>query len=222
MSFASDRYSLVMRRIAKCYRKYFNPNRNVFDSSQRIEEPTLLINAEFRSAAKLFGLIPIRWIPSARQLLPVTSPILLRLYFENLYDRRIPEREKVRIGIFYPHPLTKPSRDDALNINPDRPWHLQTIPSLQRKHEYAYTNLVRLFVPEVPGTHLLVIAREPSNYKYADYHGITDREFKQIPGDWTASFHVITAAEFYLYIIASFSLLVSLIVLGITVYECFD
>lgn len=198
--------------MVKFFKKYFICDKNIFDKEADITESTLLINAEFKSQAKFLGIIPFRWVPFFKELLPVNSPVLVKLYFENLNDKEIPEIKKPKMDIYYPH---------ALNVDqkPSRGWHLKRLPRLEKKGDFVYSETTRLFLPEMPGTHLLLIGHKESPYQFADYHGISDRKIKLIAGAWYATFHVLTTAEFYLYIVASLTLLSSIVILGFTIYK---
>lgn len=207
-----------MNWIKNLFNKYFNPDRTIFDESQQIEKPTILIHANIKSKATLF-MIPIRWLPVIGGLLPVHEPVLISLYFKNLYNKKIEESPSVGFGILYPDPFNKRKLEKD-KIHPERGWHLNRIPGFTKKGDYKYSNMVQLFSPEIPGTHLLfidyVVDKDGSlKFRYADKHGLTNRKIKEFePGAWNTTFHVISSAEYYLYIVASLTLVTSIFALG--------
>ena len=176
----------------------------IFHSDQEISKPTILIRAEFETHDRFLRFTRLK------QLLPITSPISMKIYFKNLYHEEIKGIKGVAFNIYYPgKQQMRPSRID--------------LPGLKASGKYGdcvYSETRTLFHPEIPGTHRLTIENSIDNRKYmqfADFHGVTDRPFKLIGGDWTCSFHVSSEMEYRLYLTAFGALAVSLLSLLISI-----
>lgn len=169
----------------------------IFHSEQEIINPTLLIKAEFETHSKFLKFIGLK------KVLPITHNIGVKLFFQNLYDEEIGTTYDVDFYIKYP---------DGKQF---RPWKIN-LPNLKNKGDCVYAETKTLFKPEVPGTHHLII-KKIDTVQYADLHGVTDRPYKQIAGDWIGSFHIYSEIEYRFYLIAVAALVVSFLSLIISV-----
>ena len=165
-------------------------NSNIFHSDQSINKPTLLINSEIQTHNKFLRLIKLK------EILPVTDFVRLKLTFKNMHDSEIKEFKDVPFAIIYP---------DGSQF---RPWKIN-IPNLIKKDDCCFAETDILFKPEVPGNHRLVI-KHIDGLQFADLYGLTDRKFKIIDKDWTASFYIYSSLELRFYVIALLALIVSL------------
>lgn len=168
---------------------------DVFISDQAISEPTLLINAKFKTHNKILKFMRLP------QILPITDAVSLKLYFENLFTEELNRHENVPLIIEYP------------DGNQVRPWRIN-LPNLKNKGDSCVAETEKLFMPEVTGHHKLCIIKI-SSFKYADYFGVTNRPFKQISNDWKCSFYIYSALELRLYFISVLAIIISVISLCI-------
>jgi len=166
---------------------------DVFQSEQHIKTPTLLINAEFETHNKFLRIIGLK------EILPINNFVSLRLYFKNLYDAEIEKFDNVPFIIEYP------------NGKQYRPWKIN-IPNLKKKGDCFFSETKILFKPEIPGVHRLIIGKI-DGFQYADLYGVTDRDYKQIATDWTASFQIYNSLELRFYVTAILALIVSVLAL---------
>jgi hypothetical protein len=164
----------------------------IFHSEQEITQPTLLLRAEFETHNRF-----LRFIGLNKHVLPIDSRIGLKIYFTNLYDTEIETFSNVPFRIVYP------------GGQQVRPWKIN-LPNLRKKGDCLYSEVETLFNPEIPGTHQLVIEKV-KGVQYADIHGVTDRPYKQIDGNWVSSFHVLNKIEYVMYIVAFSVLIVSML-----------
>lgn len=163
----------------------------IFHTDQEISQPTILIRAEFETQNRF-----LRWT-CLKRVLPVNSRISLKIIFKNLYSHEIKGIKNVPLQIEYP---------GSLQI---RPWKIN-LPNLKGNGDCVYSEAQTLFHPEVPGTHRFVI-KKVEGIQYADLHGVTDRPYKQIAGDWASSFHVSSEIEYRVYFVAFFALIISVV-----------
>lgn len=170
----------------------------IFISDQSISEPTLLINATFRTHNKILRFLRLH------QILPITDAVSLKLYFENLYSEEFERYEDVPLAIIYP---------DGKQV---RPWRIN-LPNLKNKGEGCVAETKKLFMPEVAGHHKLCIAKIPS-VKYADYFGISDRPYKEASNEWISSFYIYSALELRAYIISVLAIVISTISLCYSIF----
>lgn len=184
-----------MDKDSKCKEK-------IFHSEQEFDRSTLLINAKFNTHGNFFKILGNIGFG---QILPITEIIGLELYFENLYDEEIKGRENVAFYIEYP------------NTKQIRPWKLN-IPSLKNKNDNCSAKIETLFKPEIPGSHRLII-KKIDGVQYADYHGLTDRPYKQIADDYSSSFYISSEMEIRPFIIAFIALIVSILAVGISLFN---
>ncbi len=171
---------------------------NIFISDQKIDKSTILINANFKTHNKFLKLIRLE------NILPVTYPVSLEIYFENLYNQEIEGFQNIAFYIEYP------------DSNQIRPWKLN-VPKLKSKGDSCTAKSDKFFVPEVPGIHRLVI-NEINVVQYADYHGISGRPYKLIDGNFISSFYIYSALELRFYFTAFSALIISLISLAISAF----
>ena len=97
-----------------------------------------------------------------------------------------------------------------------RPWMIN-IPKLAKKGDSCFAETNILFKPELPGDHRLIIG-QVEGLQYADLYGVTDRDYKLISTNWTASFHIHSSLELRFYVAALLALIVSVFSLVITVF----
>jgi len=176
-------------------------NEKIFHTDQQISQPTLLIKAKFETQNRFLRLTLLK------RVLPITSRVSLKIFFKNLYSQDIKGVENVTMQIEYP---------GTLQI---RPWKIN-LPNLKANGDCVYSETRTLFQPEVPGTHRLII-KKVEGIQYADIHGVTDRPYKQIAGDWTSSFHVLSEIEYRVYSVAFFALIISVVSLLISAVNGF-
>ena len=210
----------------------------IFVSHQEVDRSTLLINPEFRSKSrilKFLDTITARIFSLTTSIFPVGRPIGLKLQFENLYTEEIVGR-KVRFFVRYPdypgdttrlrlYHGKESGRKDALILEEGTEYNFPrklflNIPTL-KGNDRCYGETKRwFFVPEVPGTHQLIIVNIP-DVRYAAYYGLADREYAFIEGAWSASFHVSTIAEYRMLLLVFGTLFLSVVTLAITVANLF-
>jgi hypothetical protein len=172
--------------------------KGVFQSQQKIDKPTLLINANLETHNKFLRFIRLK------EVLPITDFVKLRLSFQNLFTAEIPEIKDVPFVIEYP---------GGRQI---RPWKIN-LPNLKNKDESCYSESLYFFKPEVHGVHRIVV-EQIDGLQYADLFGVTDRDLKIIADYWTASFNIIGSLEMRLYITATLALIISILSLIIAVF----
>ena len=169
----------------------------VFQSQQKVDRPTLLINAKFETHNWFLRLIRLKGV------LPITDFVKLRLSFQNLYNAQIPDIKDVSYIIEY---------SGGKQI---RPWRIN-LPYLKNTNDACYSESQYFFKPEVHGVHRILI-RHVDGLQYADLFGVTDRELKIIANEWTASFNIIGSLELRLYVTATLALIVSVFSLVIAI-----
>ena len=167
----------------------------VFQSGQKIDRPTLLINAQFETHNWFLRFIKLK------KVLPITNFVKLRLSFQNLYNVELPEKKDVPFIIEYP---------SGKQI---RPWRIN-LPHFKDENDSCFSESQYFFKPEVPGVHRILIGNV-DGLQYADLYGVTDRELKIIAKDWTASFNIIGSLEMRLYVTATLALIISVLSLVI-------
>jgi hypothetical protein len=171
---------------------------DTFISDQSISEPTLLINATFKTHNRFLKFIRLP------QILPITDAVSLKLYFENLFTEELERYENVPLVIEYP------------DGNQVRPWRIN-LPNLKNKGDSCVAETEKLFMPEVAGHHKLCIGNVPS-VQYADYFGITDRPYKQASNNWISSFYIYSALELRAYIISTLAIVISTMSLCFSIF----
>ena len=190
----------------------------IFDTRQEINESTLLISATFYTQNRwinLFNSIFIGKLIGLSNLLPVNSYISLKLEFENIYDEKINIIPNVPIKVIYP--------ESGSGVQQYRPWKIN-LPELQRKNDKCFAKIDKLFMPELSGTHHLIIEQSKEvNLKYAGRHGLTERTYKQMTDSWIGTFHVSSEMEYRPYVISIIALIVSFMALISSLFvDAFD
>ena len=215
----------------KCDQKIFHPE-------QEITRSTLLIDAEFKSYSKLLkvcDLITLGLFGLRKAILPIDSPVGLRLYFKNMYNEEIEGTEKVNFFVRYPgegtsgsfqglikglrpgEKMNKSKFSGELHDLPSRNWIIN-IPKL-KAYEHCYAEADIFFKPEVSGNHEFIITKIPS-VQYAGYYGLTDRPYKIITGHWSTPFYISSVAEFRTLLTGILALLVAIFALLFNIFNC--
>jgi len=174
----------------------------VFHSEQEIHDPTLLINAKFYTHSILHRALLLN------KVLPVGKPIGMKIYLGNLHDERISKVENLTYFINYPN--TPPSSE------PQRKWYID-MPELEKKGAVYYTKVSKLFMPEIPGNHTLIIPKIIKEQYYAGYYGLAGRKYKIMSGNWTQNFYVSDEMEVRNSLLVSFALMASVITLCVSI-----
>jgi len=132
----------------------------------------------------------------------------MKIYFENLYDEKIPKISNLEYFIEYPN--TPPEK------NPQRRWYFD-MPQLDKKGTKYYTEVPRFFMPEIPGNHTLIVPKFIEELQYAGEHGLAGRKHKVMSGNWTCNFYVSDAMEVRNSLLVSFAVMVSIITLFVSI-----
>lgn len=174
----------------------------VFHSEQEIKNPTLLIDVKIYTHSILHRLLLLN------KVLPVGKCIGMKIYFRNLYDEKIPKIPNLQYFISYPN--TPPDKEPA------RKWYFD-IPELDNKEDIYYTEVPKLFMPEIPGNHTLIIPQAIRELQYAGYHGLAGRKYKIMSGGWTYNFYVSDVMEVRNSLLVSFALIAAIITLFVSI-----
>ncbi|MBW2615977.1 MAG: hypothetical protein JRD02_07360 [Deltaproteobacteria bacterium] len=174
----------------------------VFHSEQEINNSTLLINAKIYTHSLLLRVLLLN------RVLPVGKRIGMKIYFKNLYEEKIPKIQNLPYFINYPNTLP--------DTEPARNWYFD-MPELGNKDDGYYEKVPKLFLPEVPGNHILIIPRVSGGVQYAGYHGLAGRKYKIMAGHWTQNFYVSDSMEVRNSILVSFAVIASIITLFVSI-----